>query len=606
MNAFIHLRLRSRIILICTMVLLLNSGISGGIYYNYAFKDTLKNYYSSSEDMVSQMRMYLTNETQAVTKRVHAMYGNMNFYNQMSQYFQAKDPLLYPRLLGNVADMITEMGQGDRYIHSISIESEYGSFGNFARIRNHDFKFMESEMKAYFDENPNETICWYPAMVSPLFRGNDMVIPVVYKFRIVRKDVFVVVCLQQSEINSYLKEVYNSYDKIFIADRDGNSIINCTEREQKILNEFSEEDLRGKNAVCKEINLDGEAYLATYTQMNGTGWKICAVRSASSLVENLDRLRLFVIGIICLCAAVSIMIIVVFAHTMTKPLSQLAAIMNEVTKKENFHSTFQYSNKDEIGTLGTSFNYMVAKINRLIEELNGKIEELKKEKETVKMVQNQKRKAELKALQAQINPHFLYNTLNAITWQASEMGAPEVSVLSNSLGKFFRISLSRGKEVIAIQKELEHVDNYLRIQGIRYKDKIRYEIQASEDIREMYVIKLVLQPLVENAIYHGIKLKEGTGVIRISAIRCRDQNGGQAVRLLVEDDGEGVREERLKVIRDNLKKGHVHYEDGYGIYNVNERLKLYYGDPYGLELESVYKKGTRSVITIPVRTTDGE
>lgn len=601
-----HFSFRTKIILICITVLILNSSISGGIYYSRAFQDTLENYYSSSEDMVSQMRMYLTNETQSVTKRVHAMYGNMNFFNQMTQYFQHQDPMLHVRMMGNVADIISEISQGDRYIHSISIESEFGSFDNFSRIRNHDFHFMESEMKAYFDRNPNETICWYPAMPSPLFVEKEIVIPVVYKFRFARKDAYVVVSLQQSEIDAYLKEVYNSYDKIFIADRDGNSIINCGEQEAKLLKEFSEEDLKEKNAICKEIQLDGETYLATCTQMKGTGWKICALRSAGSLVENLDRLRYSIIGVICLCAAFSIFAIVVFAHTMTAPLGRLAVLMNYVTKTEDFHSYFYYPNKDEIGALGTSFNFMIAKINSLLEQLNGKIEELKREKELVKMVQNQKRKAELKALQAQINPHFLYNTLNAITWQAVRAGATEVGVLSNSLGKFFRISLSRGKEVITIGDELEHVENYLRIQEIRYKDKIRYEILASEDIREKYIIKLVLQPLVENAIYHGLKVKEGLGMIRIQVKRSRDEREGQVIRITVEDNGEGIEEERLKTIQKNLKNGCVYYEDGYGIYNVNERLKLYYGDAYGLELESVYKQGTRALITIPVRTTDGE
>lgn len=601
-----HFSFRTKIILICMAVLLLNSSISGGIYYNRVFQDTLENYYSSSEDMVSQMRMYLTNETQSVTKKVHAMYGNMNFFNQMTQYFQHQNPMAHVRMLGDVADIISEISYGDRYIHSISIESEYGSFDNFSRIRNHDFHFMDSEMKAYFDRNPNETICWYPAMISPLYMEKEMVIPVVYKFRIARKDAYVVVSLQQSEIDAYLKEVYSSYDKIFIADRDGNNIINCGEQEAEILQEFSEEELKDKNAVCKEIKLDGKTYLATYTQMKGTGWRICALRSARSLVENLDRLRYFIIGIVCLCAVFSMIAIVVFAHTMTAPLGRLAALMNQVTKNEDFHAYFYYPNQDEIGTLGNSFNYMIAKINGLLEELNGKIEELKGEKELVKMVQNQKRKAELKALQAQINPHFLYNTLNTITWQAVRAGATEVGVLSNSLGKFFRISLSRGREVITIGEELEHVENYLKIQEIRYKDKIHYEILAPEDIKENYIIKLVLQPLVENSIYHGLKMKEGAGMIRILLSRSRDEREGQVIRISVEDNGEGIEEERLKVIRQNLKNGCVCYEDGYGIYNVNERLKLCYGEAYGLDLESVYKQGTRAIITIPVRTTDGE
>ena len=216
----------------------------------------------------------------------------------------------------------------------------------------------------------------------------------------------------------------------------------------------------------------------------------------------------------------------------------------------------------------------------------------------------QKRKAELKALQAQINPHFLYNTLNAITWQAADQGVPEISILSNSLGKFFRISLSRGKEVITVGEELEHVENYLRIQGIRYKDKMQYELQAAEDSRDLFIIKLVMQPLVENSIYHGIKLKKDMGHIRVSTKRCVRDDGIQTLCLIVEDDGEGIEEERLKEIQEGLARGRISEASGYGIYNVNERIKLYYGDAYGLSIESEYKKGTRATIQIPIHTTE--
>lgn len=599
-----NLKFRTKIILVCVVILLFNSVICGGFYYNYAYKDTLKNYYSSSEDMVSQMRLQLTEEIRSITKRVHAMYNNLSFYVPMSQYLQNRNGEGYAVLLGDISDMITELHQGDRYIHSVSIETDYGSFDNFTRIRNHEFDFMTSDMQEYFVQNPNESICWYPAMKSPIFKGNDIVIPVVYLFRIDRKPVYVVVSLQQSEIQDFLLETYSSFDKIFITDEEEGNILNCGEEEQQLLNCFSEEELSHQNAVCKEVVYEGKTYLATCTQMSGTGWKICALKSAESLVGNLAQLRYYIILVMCICTAVSIILIVLLAHSMTAPLGQLAMIMNRVTGEEDFQSQFSYSFHDEVGALGLSFNYMIQKINHLIGELNDNIEALKEEKETVRQVQMQKRKAELKALQAQINPHFLYNTLNAITWQAADQGAVEISTLSNSLGKFFRISLSRGKEIITIREELEHVNSYLRIQGIRYKDKLRYEIQAAEDIKDLYIIKLVLQPLVENAIYHGIKKKEGIGHISIKLERDTNGLGNPAIRLCVEDDGEGIEEEKLRIIQESLADGGINQDDGYGIFNVNERIRLYYGELYGLNIESEYGKGTRAVIVIPVRATE--
>ncbi len=224
----------------------------------------------------------------------------------------------------------------------------------------------------------------------------------------------------------------------------------------------------------------------------------------------------------------------------------------------------------------------------------------------MKKVQALKRKAELRALQAQINPHFLYNTLNTITWQAADQGASEISVLSNSLGKFFRVSLSKGKEVITIQEEMEHVCSYLEIQKIRYKSKIYYEISIPEEIRRMSIVKLVLQPLVENSLYHGIKMKENQGCIRISAVLQEDGYGVPGIKICVEDDGLGIDREKLEQLNEGLSQCITDSNSGYGIYNVNERLKLYYGEAYGLTLESRQGEGTRAIIVIPAQEMGGE
>ena len=600
-----NLKFRTKIILVCVLILMLNSVITGSLYYNYAFKDTLRNYYESSEDMVSQMKNYLTNETQSITKRVHAIYNNQSFYIPMANYLRDPGSINYAKMLGDVADVITELHQGDRYIQSVYFYTDYGAFDNFTLIRNHSYRFEESHLYRYFAENPMESIGWFPAEKSPVFASSEMVIPLVYRFRIERKDLFIVICLRQSEIEEYLERTYSSYDEIFIADRDGNNILNCGEEEREIISMFHKDDLGNKNALCREITYGGERYLATYTYMPGTNWNICALRSAESLVGNLTALRNFIEVIVIVCALMSIVLIIFVAHAVTVPLGQLAEIMNRVTT-EDFQVQFPYPYRDEVGKLANSFNYMIRKIDRLVRELNINIEALKEEKERVREVEMQKRKAELRALQAQINPHFLYNTLNAITWQAADCGAREVSILSNSLGKFFRISLSRGREFITLRDELEHVTSYLKIQKIRYKDKINYELHVPEDVMELYVAKLVLQPLVENSIYHGIKLKDGVGTIRIEVSRTEGSGGSPALELVVWDNGEGIDPDTLETINQGLAAGEIDRDSGYGIYNVNERLKLSYGDAYGLKLEREFKKWTRAVLLIPVQTTQGE
>lgn len=176
----------------------------------------------------------------------------------------------------------------------------------------------------------------------------------------------------------------------------------------------------------------------------------------------------------------------------------------------------------------------------------------------------------------------------------------EVRILSNSLGKFFRISLSRGAEVISVADEIEHVKSYLAIQEIRYAEVMQYEIRLPQELREYTILKLVLQPLVENSIYHGIKEKGCLCKILISAEKRTDPAGHEWIRFVVEDTGKGIDPEKLEAINEKLEEGTTESCDGYGIFNVNERIKLYYGEEYGLSYESREGEWTRAILTVPL------
>jgi two-component system sensor histidine kinase YesM len=233
-----------------------------------------------------------------------------------------------------------------------------------------------------------------------------------------------------------------------------------------------------------------------------------------------------------------------------------------------------------------SFNIMVGKIKDL---LDAKI----KEHENLK-------KAELRALQAQINPHFLYNTLDAIIWMAETRKIDNVVELVHKLSCFFRITLSEGKDWITVRDEIEHVVSYLAIQKMRYRDILDYRIDVPDSMHDGQVLKLTLQPLVENALYHGIKNKRRGGTI---VVRGR-QIEGDLLQISIEDDGIGMTRERLGEIRALLDADagdEVTGESGYGISNVNQRIKLYYGQAYGLTIESEYMQGTTVSVVIPLQ-----
>jgi two-component system sensor histidine kinase YesM len=241
-------------------------------------------------------------------------------------------------------------------------------------------------------------------------------------------------------------------------------------------------------------------------------------------------------------------------------------------------------NVDEIAELGMSFNILVGKVREL---LDAKI----KEQENLK-------KAELRALQAQINPHFLYNTLDTIIWMAEANRPAQVVELVRALSRFFRITLSKGKDWITVGEEIEHISSYLTIQKIRYRDILDYTIDVEPEVLGATMLKLTLQPLVENALYHGIKNKRSGGVITVRGRRWDDN------RLLVEvsDNGIGMTAEKVAQLRIALaNEGLAARESGFGLCNVHQRIKLYYGKQYGLTVESEYGQGTRVLLDIPLQ-----
>ena len=209
------------------------------------------------------------------------------------------------------------------------------------------------------------------------------------------------------------------------------------------------------------------------------------------------------------------------------------------------------------------------------------------------------KKAELRTLQAQINPHFLYNTLDAIVWKAEAGDQKEVIHLTSALSDFFRISLSSGADWIPISQEKKHISGYLSIQQTRYRDILKYEIQIPDEIGEYYVLKLLLQPLVENALYHGIKYRRGGGTIRVTGKKL-----GNELLFTVEDTGKGMDEETLNALRTRMAEGRPTVASGtggFGLVNVNLRIRLYYNQTEGLQIASD-TSGTRVSLRVPCRT----
>lgn len=597
---FNNLQFRSKIIWIFGIMFFFSMMVSGISYYRYTAQDIEANFQIGAEDVLSQVADTLEMRLGVIRQRSQAMLTNYTFAVGMSGYLNNPSDSNKVKTMGEVSSFLKDLETGEDLIHSTYIYTDKGEFDNFVRFRNWEFQFEESQFYKSFEENQEKSMRWFSVEEDQIFRGGEEVIPCVRKFSVLDYDgdLYLVIQLKKKAFEELLSGKYEFFDEMLIVDHHGNPIIGSGKLNPEELMTLAGGHGDGSPMVISDYQYGGDSYTVIGKRLQENGWTVFGLKSRETLLGNLKSLRNMILNMTGFVFLMGVAAILLLAYQMTGSLRRLEKRMSCV-QKGDFDARFFYPYKDEVGSLAKSFNYMVGEIQRLVEKQEETIEELKQERDYVGEVQKQKRKAELKALQAQINPHFLYNTLNAITWQAADQGAEEISILSNALGKFFRISLSKGAEMITLKEELEHVRSYLDIQSIRYHDRLNCQIEVSEEWMECRMIKLILQPLAENSIYHGIKEKRGSGQIRIWAEEFFDSQK-QCLKLIVWDDGAGIPDDKLKTINQALEEGKTDHSDGYGIYNVNERLRLFYGEEYGLSYESEEGQWTKAVLMLPL------
>lgn len=367
----------------------------------------------------------------------------------------------------------------------------------------------------------------------------------------------------------------------FILDAKGNIVYHP--QQQQLYNELQTENISlimdtDEDTVLTGTGNDGKLY--SISRSEKTGWTVVDCTNVKELLSKSRQAQ----SVYVLTAIILVIVALLFsrfmARSITLPIQKLRDSMKKVQEGDFSVSDVVVDSKNEIGSLTKSFDVMTHRIHELMEQ---NVHE-----------QEEKRKSELKALQSQINPHFLYNTLDSIIWMAEGKKNEEVVLMTASLARLLRQSISNEDEVVPIANEVEYARGYLTIQKMRYKDKLEFQIEVDSSILYIPLIKLVLQPIIENAIYHGLKYKESKGLLIVKGF----MKDGNAV-LQVIDDGVGMDEETLAHIYDKHKVNY--HSNGVGVYNVQKRLKLYYGEDYGITYTSELGKGTTATITIPGR-----
>ncbi|OAB31233.1 C50 carotenoid epsilon cyclase [Paenibacillus macquariensis subsp. defensor] len=554
---------------------------------------SVTSYYLTKDSVKSTAETYTTELVKQVNNNIKSYINGMKSMSDLVAGNYAVQDFLSSNTFNSlqeekdykekISDMLGAMLVSRTDISSANI---FGYQGQFVSGRKElelnpfvDITSMNWYMNA---QNNNGNSIISPSHVQPIFKDRYPWV-VSLSRELVSKDgnkklgIFLV-DLNFSVMNDMFKDIrLGQRGYLFIIDSDGKIVYHP--QQQLIYSNLKSEVIDKVLEVRNGTFISGQGSNSRmYTvQDSEFGWKIVGVSYVNELVDNQNEVLLSIVFLGTICIIIAIIISLFLSQRVTQPIKRLQGYMKEV-ENGNFDIHVPVSKTIEIQRFARAFNMMVGKIKELMTQ-------------TVSD-QEQKRKSEISALQAQINPHFLYNTLDSIVWMAESNKSREVVLMTSALAKLFRSSISKDDELVAIRTEIEHITNYLMIQKMRYKNKLDYHIEISELVLEYRIIKIIMQPLIENAIYHGIKMKQGPGFIRIASEETQTD-----IIVIIEDNGNGMDEEKLNSLL--LSTAVMESGRGIGVRNVHERLKLYYGEKYGLTYHSVLGVGTTVYIRIP-------
>jgi two-component system sensor histidine kinase YesM len=383
-----------------------------------------------------------------------------------------------------------------------------------------------------------------------------------------------VIGLREEEIARLYSNLNTTLNSFFVIYDDQGNVISTNKKDREGLDELylgSEADWNhtviGYNVIAEKSHY--------------TGWTILQATPNSEIMSTINKTRYIIAGILLIAIAILLAILRIFTTTMIKPIKQLMGEMDKV-KHEDFNVYADENRGDEFGELALDFNLMVRKIKKLIEEDYNK-----------RLILQE---AEYKYLRAQINPHFIYNTLDSINWMAMQSGQRQISKVSVALGRLLRRSISSKQDAITVGDEIESIVDYVTIQKMRYGDRLNFEISVDEKYRDCIIPRSTLQPIVENALVHGIEKSASQGLIRVTALEQDDK-----LVLCVEDNGVGMTQARINQAMTGDIDETTDSHTGVGIKNVYKRIQLLFGESYGIHIESRLGEGTKIFLYLPMR-----
>ena len=527
-------------------------------------KSLLSDAEMSSEQAVSQTSVAINNYIDGMKSKLDKISEELENSNSIEEFF----------------DKIAVTARIQTDIHSIIV---YDSDGKLIETASDGLELKQDVYKNLsFDknmfENTEDYVITSPHVQTIFKNSYPWVVTIAKKEAdaLFGKIKYIAIDFRFSEIAKYIDNIgMGRHGYCFIIDKEGDIVYHP--QQQLIFVGIKNEETKNLVYYKDGINYENDT-IYTINSTADKNWRIVGVSYTEDLTaEGATRIYYSVLGALLVSVIIAFVIMKLYSHVVNKPVYELVKAMKDF---ETSTKEFEYKEENitvrEIKTLDESFEHMTSRIKALMEKVR---------KEEIVL-----RKTELKALQSQINPHFLYNTLDSIQWMCEQGKSEDAVKMVGALAKLFRISISRGHELITIKDELRHAENYFIIQSYRYRNQFEYEFNVDAGLENYLCNKITIQPLIENAIYHGIDRMVDEGKISVNV-----KDAGKDIIIEVEDNGIGMTAEQCKKI---LKKERSD-SSGIGVKNVNDRLKIYFGDEYGLTIESELDVGTKVTVKIP-------
>lgn len=558
---FRNMKFRYKLITTYILLGIIPMTIMGLVWYNQTRTILMKQEKSSIENYLTQAVSNMDNQL-----RIYNDLSDYIAFNQQISHVVSHEYDSYYDMYNQFSNVLDPMLASLKYFHSdinqITIYTKNNvvkhntTLAPITEIENEDwYKIIKGNNDIHWFVSQDEKKVFCARNIPTL--ENNYEVGVLY------------VQVDYEKLFESFKQMNDSNYGIFIMDELGNNIFN--------FDQFEDPNKSRKmtfDEFNKGIGKENIYTIVTAHSVNNN-WTVSLYKPQKLIYESTNFMITGNVIAIMLLIVFSIIITSVLSKVMVSGLEKLRANMEEV-EKGNMEITVKSNNEDEVGALIRGFEKMILQIKALIEDVYES-----------RLIQKD---YEMKALQAQINPHFLYNSLSLINWMALETDQEDISKITLSLSTFYRTALNKGKNILRVRDEIKNMRSYLDIQLMMHDYEFDVDVQVEEDILDYNILNLILQPLIENAINHGIDLKtNGRGCIKIIGEKQNDE-----IVLIVSDNGVGMSNEQAESILTNKS-------NGYGVKNVNERIKLYYGEQYQLKIESEIGIGTKVKVTIPIR-----